>query len=122
MGALGLQKEPGAGCVYHMPGLQAPDADTQKCGNGTGRVGQWEVNEMAYQEITHCGKCGAAIRYIRMKRSGRWMPVDAEPVEVTPCIGLDRGGHVFITLEGETVRARKKKEAWGSSRGRESPI
>ena len=65
---------------------------------------------MAYQEITHCGKCGAAIRYIRMKRSGRWMPVNAEPVEVTPCIGLDRGGHVVITLEGETVRARKKKE------------
>ena len=65
---------------------------------------------MAYQEITHCGKCGAAIRYIRMKRSGRWMPVDAEPVEVTPCIGLDRGGHTFITLEGEIIRARKKKE------------
>ena len=65
---------------------------------------------MAYQEITHCGKCGAPIRYIRMKRSGKWMPVNAEPVEVTPCIGLDRGGHVFITLEGETIRARKKKE------------
>ena len=40
MGALGLQKEPGAGCVYHLPGLQAPDTDAQKCGNGTGRVGQ----------------------------------------------------------------------------------
>ena len=65
---------------------------------------------MAYQEITHCGKCGAPIRYIRMKRSGKWMPVNAEPVEVTPCIGLDKGGHVFVTLEGEAIRARKKRE------------
>ena len=65
---------------------------------------------MAYQEITHCGKCGAAIRYIRMKRSGRWMPVNAMPVEVIPCIGLDKGGYTFVTLEGETIRARKKRE------------
>lgn len=68
------------------------------------------VNEMAYQEITHCGKCGAPIRYIRMKRSGKWMPVDAMPVEVIPCIGLDKGGHTFVTLEGEAIRARKKRE------------
>jgi len=65
---------------------------------------------MAYQEITHCGKCGAAIRYIRMKRSGKWMPVNAKPVEVTPCIGLDKGVHTFVTLEGEAIRARKNKE------------
>lgn len=65
---------------------------------------------MAYQEITHCVKCGAAIRYIRMKRSGKWMPVNAKPVEVTPCIGLDKGGHTFVTLEGEAIRARKNKE------------
>lgn len=65
---------------------------------------------MAYQEITHCGKCGAPIRYIRMKRSGKWMPVDAMPVEVIPCIGLDKGGHTFVTLEGEAIRARKKRE------------
>ena len=61
---------------------------------------------MAYQEITHCGKCGAPIRYIRMKRSGKWMPV----MEVIPCIGLDKGGHTFVTLEGEAIRARKKRE------------
>ncbi len=65
---------------------------------------------MAYQEITHCGKCGAPIRYIRMKRSGKWMPVNAMPVEVIPCIGLDKGGHTFVTLEGEAIRARKKRE------------
>ena len=65
---------------------------------------------MAYQEITHCGKCGAPIRYIRMKRSGKWMPVNAMPVEVIPCIGLDKGGHTFVTLEGEAIHARKKRE------------
>ena len=65
---------------------------------------------MAYQEITHCGKCGAPIRYIRMKRSGKWMPVNAMPVEVIPCIGLDKGGHTFVTLEREAIRARKKRE------------
>lgn len=65
---------------------------------------------MAYQEITHCGKCGAPIRYIRMKRSGKWMPVNAMPVEVIPCIGLDKGGHTFVTLTGEAIRARKKRE------------
>ncbi len=65
---------------------------------------------MAYQEITHCGKCGAPIRYIRMKRSGKWMPVNAMPVEVIQCIGLDKGGHTFVTLEGEAIRARKKRE------------
>ena len=63
-----------------------------------------------YQQITKCGKCGADIRYIRMKRSGKWMPVNAKPVEVTPCIGLDKGGHTFVTLEGEAFRARKKRE------------
>lgn len=63
---------------------------------------------MSYQEIVKCGKCGAPIRYIRMKRSGKWMPVDAKPVEVTPCIGLDKGGYTYVTLEGETIRARKK--------------
>ena len=65
---------------------------------------------MGYQEVTHCGKCGAAIRYIRMKRSGKWMPVNATPVEVTPCVGQDKGGHTFVTLEGEAIRARKKRE------------
>lgn len=65
---------------------------------------------MAYQETTHCRKCGAPIRYIRMKRSGKWMPVDAKPVEIIPSIGLDKGGHNYITLEGEIIRARKKKE------------
>ena len=65
---------------------------------------------MAYQEITKCGKCGAAIRYIRMKRSGKWMPVNAKPVEVTPCVGLDKGGHTYVTLEGVAFRARKNRE------------
>ncbi|MBR1493868.1 MAG: hypothetical protein IJ601_02325 [Acidaminococcaceae bacterium] len=65
---------------------------------------------MAYQEIVKCGKCGAPIRYIRMKRSGKWMPVNARPVEVIPCIGMDKGGHTFVTLDGEAFRARKKKE------------
>lgn len=65
---------------------------------------------MAYQEITHCGKCGAKIRYIRMKKSGRWMPVDAAPIEVIPCIGQDKGGHNYISLDGYVVRARKRKE------------
>ena len=26
------------------------------------------------------------------------------------CIGLDKGGHTFVTLEGEAIRARKKRE------------
>ncbi|MDY6291720.1 MAG: hypothetical protein SPL86_09585 [Succiniclasticum sp.] len=65
---------------------------------------------MAYQEIVKCGKCGAPIRYIRMKRSGKWMPVNAKPVEVIPCIGMDKGGHTFVTLDGEAFRARKKRE------------
>ena len=65
---------------------------------------------MAYQEVTRCGKCGAPIRYIRMKRSGKWMPVDAKPVEVIPCIGLDKGGYTYVTLDGEAIRARKKRE------------
>ena len=65
---------------------------------------------MAYQEIKKCEKCGASIRYIRMKRSGRWMPVNSEPVEVTPCIGMDKGGHTLVTLDGEAIRARRKKE------------
>ena len=65
---------------------------------------------MAYQTIVKCGKCGAPIRYIRMKRSGKWMPVNAKPVEVIPCIGLDKGGHTFVTLDGEAFRARKKRE------------
>lgn len=65
---------------------------------------------MAYQEITKCEGCGAPIRFIRMKRSGRKIPVNAQPVEVTPCIGLDKGGHTYVTLAGETIRARKKKE------------
>ena len=64
---------------------------------------------MGYQEVTHCGKCGAPIRYIRMKRSGKWMPVNAKPVEVTPCIGMDKGGHTYVTLEGEAIRARKNR-------------
>ena len=68
------------------------------------------MNEMAYQEIVKCGKCGAPIRYIRMKRSGKWMPVNAKPVEVIPCIGMDKGGHTFVTLDGEAFRARKKRE------------
>ncbi|MBQ9634664.1 MAG: hypothetical protein IJV12_00415 [Acidaminococcaceae bacterium] len=62
---------------------------------------------MAYQEIAKCGNCGAPIRYIRMKRSGKWMPVNATPVEVTPCVGLDRGGHTFVTLDGDAIRARR---------------
>ncbi len=45
-----------------------------------------------------------------MKRSGRWMPVNSEPVEVIPCIGSDKGGHIFVTLDGEAFRARRKKE------------
>ena len=65
---------------------------------------------MAYQAIVKCGKCGAPIRFIRMKRSGKWMPVNAKPVEVIPCIGMDKGGHTFVTLDGEAFRARKKKE------------
>ena len=63
-----------------------------------------------YQPVTKCGKCGADIRYIRMKRSGKWMPVNAKPVVVVPCIGLDKGGHTYVTLEGETFRARKYRE------------
>lgn len=65
---------------------------------------------MEYQEIVKCEKCGAPIRFIRMKRSGRKMPVNAKPVEVTPCVGLDKGGHSYVTLEGEMIRARKNKE------------
>ena len=38
------------------------------------------------------------------------MPVNAKPVEVIPCIGMDKGGHTFVTLDGEAFRARKKKE------------
>ena len=68
------------------------------------------MKEMAYQKIVKCGKCGAPIRYIRMKRSGKWMPVNAKPVEVIPCVGMDKGGHTFVTLDGEAFRARKKKE------------
>lgn len=65
---------------------------------------------MAYKGIAKCERCGAPIRFIRMKRSGRTMPVNAKPVEVTPCIGLDKGGHSYVTLDGEMIRARKNNE------------
>ena len=58
---------------------------------------------------TTCRACGAAIRFFKTP-NGKSTPVNAEPVEVTPCIGLDKGGHVFVTLEGEAIRARKKRE------------
>ena len=42
------------------------------------------------------------LKFLCAQSATRW---DREP-----CIGLDKGGHTFVTLEGEAIRARRKKE------------
>lgn len=55
---------------------------------------------MTYQEIVHCGRCGAPIRFIRTKK-GKQMPVNAKPMIIVP---VQKGGHTFITLDGEVFQ------------------
>ena len=65
---------------------------------------------MAYQELTKCRGCGETIRYIKIKKSGRPMPVNPKPVEVVPVTGKDKGGHSFVTMDGEVFRGRIKQD------------
>ena len=46
-----------------------------------------------------CNGCGAEIKWIKMKKSGKTMPVDAEPVSIMPIDGV----HTFISEAGEEI-------------------
>lgn len=50
--------------------------------------------------IIYCKKCEAPIRMIKMK-SGKFMPVDSEPVS----INIDPKSHAsYVTLDGGVIR------------------
>ena len=46
-----------------------------------------------------CKGCGAEISWIKMQKSGRTMPVDAEPVSIMHIDGVD----TFIREDGEEI-------------------
>ena len=50
--------------------------------------------------MSKCRSCGAEIKFIRLKNSGKWNPVD--PIKRT--IKKDYGTEVLITDDGEVIR------------------
>jgi len=55
-----------------------------------------------------CKACGAEIQWIRMKISGRKMPINTEPVDVLLSAGTDS----FVQLDGTVIIGRKVGNAW----------
>lgn len=55
-----------------------------------------------------CKGCGAEIRWIQLKSTGRKMPVDPEPVWVLPGVGRN----TFIREDGGTVIGSRIGDAW----------
>lgn len=53
-----------------------------------------------------CKKCGAIIKWQRMKKTGKHMPIDPDPVFIVQ----GDGKLTFITDNGETVTGRTAKE------------
>lgn len=62
------------------------------------------------KEVVPCKYCGESIRFIKSQISGEPVAVNAKPVTVVPCIGNDKGGQWYLTLEGKWFRGREKTE------------
>lgn len=52
-----------------------------------------------------CKRCGANIQWKRMVKTGKMMPVDAEPVRIIP----KDGRSIFVSDNGEIVVGRKAR-------------
>ena len=60
--------------------------------------------------MSRCKGCGAEIDWI-MTHTGKYMPVDPEPVFVA----VDDGSDVFVTDEGEVIHGREVPANDGSA-------